>query len=144
MKPWGGVGAISESHISPVRTHSEESVVGPPYATFLLSRTPLLYINWQFQTQHDSFSNILKNRVIYKDMATTNEPAFTLYYASHSICSIMVRLTWELRGAPKNGLPDMKVNLQEVDIGDGNEQLTEKFLCEVNKEGFVSGLVYRS
>lgn len=72
------------------------------------------------------------------NMVAAMEPEFTLYSGSHSICSIMVRLTWALRGEPKKGLPDMNVKLQDVDIGDGYEQLTERFLCEINKEGFVS------
>ena len=70
-------------------------------------------------------------------MASSATTPYLLYYASHSICSIMVGLTYALRGPPKDDASDMQIKLKEVDIGDGNEQLTEEFLCEINKEGYV-------
>ena len=71
-------------------------------------------------------------------MGSITEQPFMLYYGAHSICSIMVRMTYALRGPPKSGLADMQLVLQEVDIGNGNEQFTEHFLCDINKEGYVS------
>ncbi|OQV10801.1 Glutathione S-transferase, domain-containing protein [Cladophialophora immunda] len=69
------------------------------------------------------------------------EEPYTLYYASHSICSIMVRVTFALRGPPKHG-KGLQIQEQEVDIGDKAEQIEESFLCDINPEGYVPVLAH--
>ncbi|TVY87385.1 hypothetical protein LAWI1_G005630 [Lachnellula willkommii] len=60
-----------------------------------------------------------------------------LYHHPYSICSIMVRYTLAIRGAPKEASTMMIVEEQEVDIFHG-AQLEEQYLCEVNPKGQVS------
>ncbi|ETS87868.1 hypothetical protein PFICI_01696 [Pestalotiopsis fici W106-1] len=63
---------------------------------------------------------------------------FCLYYATYSICATMVRTTFAMRGPPREGLPDMDMRFQLVDISPENpEQLSEDFLCKVNRDGQV-------
>ncbi|KAF2995482.1 hypothetical protein E8E14_003867 [Neopestalotiopsis sp. 37M] len=50
----------------------------------------------------------------------------------------MVRTTFAMRGPPREGLPDMDMHFELVDISSKNpEQLTEHFLCKVNRDGQV-------
>jgi glutathione S-transferase len=59
-----------------------------------------------------------------------------LYHHPYSICSIMVRYTLAIRGAPKDASAAIVVEEQEVDIYHG-AQLKEQYLCEVNSKGQV-------
>lgn len=61
---------------------------------------------------------------------------YTLYHHRYSICSIMVRLTLAMRGTPKDG-QGVHIEESEVDIIEKREQLSEKFLCEINPKGQV-------
>jgi len=63
--------------------------------------------------------------------------SYTLYHHPVSICSIMVRYTYALRGPAKEGSPDLPVHDQVVDIFN-QEQLSERFLCDINAKGQVS------
>ncbi|KAI0168079.1 hypothetical protein BJ166DRAFT_521413 [Pestalotiopsis sp. NC0098] len=50
----------------------------------------------------------------------------------------MVRTTFAMPGPPKQGLPDMDMRFELVNISPDNpEQLSEHFLCHVNREGQV-------
>lgn len=63
---------------------------------------------------------------------------FTLYTYVHSICALMVRMTYQMRSTPRNGRPEMKLLYKDVDISlGGREQYSEWFLCDVNQDGFV-------
>ncbi|KAI1383404.1 uncharacterized protein F4822DRAFT_76606 [Hypoxylon trugodes] len=73
-----------------------------------------------------------------KDLSTP----FTLYSSTYSICAIMVQMTYELRGSPPEGRPDMKIDRKIIDISHkGREQLSEFYLLNVNPEGVVPVLV---
>ncbi|KAH8658333.1 hypothetical protein BX600DRAFT_468996 [Xylariales sp. PMI_506] len=65
-----------------------------------------------------------------------SKPNYILYHFTYSICSIMARYTYALRGQPST--PDGEIRLEEkvVNVMTG-EQLTEQFLCEVNAYGEV-------
>ncbi|KAI1209015.1 uncharacterized protein F4807DRAFT_107105 [Annulohypoxylon truncatum] len=67
---------------------------------------------------------------------------FTLYTYTCSICAIMVQMTYEMRGSPREGRPDLKLERKQVDIGPtGREQLSEFYLLKVNPKGTVPVLV---
>ncbi|KAI0833932.1 hypothetical protein F5Y06DRAFT_280223 [Hypoxylon sp. FL0890] len=67
---------------------------------------------------------------------------FTLYAATYSSCSLMVLMTYEMRGAPREGRPEMKLERKFIDISrKGGEQLSEFFLLKVNPKGQVPVLV---
>jgi hypothetical protein len=59
-----------------------------------------------------------------------------LYHHPQSICSLMVRYTFALAGAPVPGDLPISLKLQEVDIFQ-NEQLEEFYLCNINPKGQV-------
>lgn len=59
-----------------------------------------------------------------------------LYHNYFSICSIMVRYTAAIRGAPKDVESKILIEEQVVDIFH-EEQLSEHFLCEINPLGQV-------
>ncbi|KAH8887055.1 hypothetical protein GQ53DRAFT_331629 [Thozetella sp. PMI_491] len=63
--------------------------------------------------------------------------AYTLYFYPYSIVSIMARYAIALRGPPKEGLSDLSINEQAVDIVVNLEQLSEDYLCNVNPKGQV-------
>ncbi|KAK3941168.1 hypothetical protein QBC46DRAFT_383393 [Diplogelasinospora grovesii] len=67
-------------------------------------------------------------------------PAYALYHHPYSICSIMVRYSFALRGPPKDPSSDMTLDARVVDMMNG-EQLEEWFLCDVNPKGQVPVLV---
>lgn len=70
-------------------------------------------------------------------MAAGNSKSnFELYYHPYSICSLMALYTLSLRGMPKDGRSEMEVVTQVIDIFH-EEQLSEHFLCNVNKYGQV-------
>jgi hypothetical protein len=62
--------------------------------------------------------------------------SYILYYHPFSVCSIMVRYTYALRGPPKDSTSDMSVQEQMVDIFN-DEQLSEHFLTAINPKGQV-------
>ena len=66
---------------------------------------------------------------------------FILHYNPFSICSIMVRYTLALRGTPESPETAIMVEEKYVDIY-VYEQLSEKFLLQVNPKGQVSPLSY--
>ncbi|KAJ5157225.1 uncharacterized protein N7482_008325 [Penicillium canariense] len=57
---------------------------------------------------------------------------YILYHNIYSICSMMVRYTLALRGPPKDDHSAMDVTEVAVDLFKG-ENLTEEFLCDINK-----------
>lgn len=66
---------------------------------------------------------------------------FTLYYGTFSLFSTMVRTTFALRGAPRDGRPGMQITKHPVAIGGDNpEQLSEFYLTKVNPKGSVPAL----
>ena len=60
-----------------------------------------------------------------------------LYHNYYSICSIMVRYTAAIRGAPKDPESEILIEEQAIDIFH-EEQLSEHFLCEINPLGQVT------
>lgn len=68
-----------------------------------------------------------------------NSPGYNhvLYYSTFSVCSVMVRLSYVLRGRPGNVEDEITLKEEHIDIAK-KEQLTEHFLCEVNGYGEVS------
>jgi hypothetical protein len=71
-----------------------------------------------------------------KPAANGQDAPYVLYHNPYSICSIMVRYTLAVRGAPQNPPAMMAVEEQEVDIYNG-AQLDQHFLLEVNAQGQV-------
>lgn len=61
---------------------------------------------------------------------------YTLYHNLFSICSIMVRQTIAICGQAKDAGSEIAVTEQVVDIFN-QEQLSEHFLCEINRLGQV-------
>jgi len=64
----------------------------------------------------------------------------TLYHNKWSVCSMMVRYTFALRGPPQDASSQILIREQDVDIFH-EEQLSEQFLCEINPK---SGILYSS
>ncbi|KIX03226.1 uncharacterized protein Z518_06778 [Rhinocladiella mackenziei CBS 650.93] len=64
----------------------------------------------------------------------------TLYHYDYSICSLMVRYTYALRGEPKDEASDIILTERHVDLF-RSEQLTEDFLRNINPKGQVPVLV---
>ena len=72
-------------------------------------------------------------------MATEQKDAgrkYVLHYNSYSVCSLMVLFTLRLKGPPKTPEDDIQVETESVDIFH-EEQLSEHYLCEINKQGQV-------
>ena len=67
------------------------------------------------------------------------EGPYTLYHNPYSICALMTRYTWAVRGDPRDAAAAMTVEENEVDIFH-EAQLEEDFLCEINAEGQVGSL----
>ncbi|KAK4065897.1 uncharacterized protein Triagg1_8449 [Trichoderma aggressivum f. europaeum] len=65
-----------------------------------------------------------------------NGVPYTLYYNRFSICSLMMRWLVEIRGEPKDESSRMDIGLKEIDIFQ-EEQFSEWYLCDVNKNGQV-------
>ena len=61
---------------------------------------------------------------------------YVLHYNSYSVCSLMVLYTLRLKGAPKTPEDDIQVEPEPVDIFH-EEQLSEHYLCKINKMGQV-------
>ncbi|KJZ71915.1 hypothetical protein HIM_08671 [Hirsutella minnesotensis 3608] len=67
---------------------------------------------------------------------------FELYSAPYSVRAIIVRLTYAMRGRPREGYPDMTLRIKSISLSPQNpEHLDEAFLCNVNKLGQVPVLV---
>lgn len=73
-------------------------------------------------------------------MASTSNNGYTLYHDPGSLCSIMARYTFALRGSPANEHAAMHVREQLCSLR-ASEQLTEHFLCDINPNGEVPVLV---
>ncbi|OAP60326.1 hypothetical protein AYL99_05328 [Fonsecaea erecta] len=69
-------------------------------------------------------------------MVATRSPIYTLHHNHFSICSIMVRYTVALRGAPQDAASEVPIQEQSVDIFH-EEQLSEHFLTNINPKGQV-------
>ena len=65
------------------------------------------------------------------------EAHYVLFHNVSSICSIMVRYCYVLRGAPKDPQQEVRIREESVDIFH-EEQLTEHYLCDINPFGEVS------
>lgn len=63
-----------------------------------------------------------------------------LYHDINSICSIMVRYTFAVRGKAADGDAGLRLAEEPIDIKRG-EQLTEHYMCEINQNGQVPVLV---
>ena len=63
-----------------------------------------------------------------------------LYHDFNSICSIMARYTFSIRGNPADDGARLQITEEALDIKRG-EQLTEHFLCDINANGEVPVLV---
>jgi hypothetical protein len=61
---------------------------------------------------------------------------YTLYHHYYSLCSIMIRYLLRIRGDPKDATSSMDVAEEVIDIFK-EEQLSEKYLLEVNPNGQV-------
>ena len=66
-----------------------------------------------------------------------------LYYNKFSICSLMVRYTFSLRGEPKSANDQIQFHEKQIDIHNG-EQFTENYLLNVNPKGQVPVLFSES
>lgn len=76
---------------------------------------------------------------------TANEMAgqgekYTLYHDPGSLCSIMARYTYALRGEPVHANTEMQINEKVCELRT-KEQLSEHFLCDINANGEVPVLV---
>ena len=67
---------------------------------------------------------------------TADKPTHLLYHFHYSICSIMVRYTYALRGTPNDPKNEIRIVEKEVHLFKG-EQLTEHYLCDINPAGEV-------
>lgn len=66
---------------------------------------------------------------------------FTLYYATYSVRSTIIRLLLALRGVPRPGNPEMTIHESMMDIGPFKpDQLTSFFLLTANANGTVPAL----
>jgi glutathione S-transferase len=69
-----------------------------------------------------------------------SEPNYVLYHHASSICSIMVRYCYALRGSSKEPPGDpIRIREESVDIFHEG-QLTEHYLCDINPFGEVPTL----
>lgn len=64
------------------------------------------------------------------------QPTHVLYHNYFSICSIMARYTYALRGEPKSANDDIRLEQKSIELPKG-EQLTEHYLCDINPAGEV-------
>ncbi|KAH9838209.1 Glutathione S-transferase, domain-containing protein, partial [Teratosphaeria destructans] len=58
-----------------------------------------------------------------------NDPPHILYQFHYSICSIMVRYAFALRGDAKDSAHEIRLKEESVDIVKAKEQLSEHYLC---------------
>ena len=62
--------------------------------------------------------------------------SLSLYYNRHSICSLMVRYTFAIRGGPLDEASNIVLEEHHVDLS-GGEQFTETYLRQINPKGQV-------
>lgn len=70
-----------------------------------------------------------------------NAATHTLYHNPFSICSIMVRYAFAVRGEPKDSQHRMNLREEIYDIMN-KEQLSEHYLCDINANGEVPVLEF--
>jgi hypothetical protein len=80
-------------------------------------------------------SKIYLHKSLVTSEAKMRRP-YMLYHHPSSVCSLMVRYTWALRGAPRSPSMEMEMDEQMIDIFH-TAQLEENFLCEINPQGQV-------
>ena len=68
---------------------------------------------------------------------SSKEPTHTLYHNLYSVCSLMVRYSFALRGSPKSPSQENEIRINEQSIALTGEQLTEHYLCDINANGEV-------
>lgn len=73
-------------------------------------------------------------------MVSSTDTGYTLYHDPGSLCSILARYTFALRGAPADEHAAMHVRERICSLR-ASEQLTEHFLCNINPNGEVPVLV---
>ncbi len=61
-----------------------------------------------------------------------------LYSYNYSLCSLMTRYMFAVRGQPEAGGAELEIKDVEVDIHDTFDQLNEWYLCDVNALGQVN------
>ncbi|KAF2769997.1 hypothetical protein EJ03DRAFT_343057 [Teratosphaeria nubilosa] len=66
-----------------------------------------------------------------------NNPTHILYHFDYSICSIMVRYAFALRGNARDTAHEIRLKEEPVDIVKAKEQLSEHYLCDINANGEV-------
>ena len=59
----------------------------------------------------------------------SEKPTHILYHYDFSICSIMVRYAFALRGQARDQDHEIRIREQSVDIMKAKEQLSEHYLC---------------
>lgn len=67
---------------------------------------------------------------------TTMTHEWILYHDPVSICSIMARYTYAIRGEPAASIATVQVREEVCELRRG-QQLTEHFLCDINPKGEV-------
>lgn len=70
-------------------------------------------------------------------MAAEAEPNHILYHHNYSICSIMARYSFALRGDPIDEDHEIRIQEKQIDILNEKEQLLEHYLCDINPAGEV-------
>lgn len=60
-----------------------------------------------------------------------------LYSYNYSLCSLMTRYMFTVRGQPGPGIAGLRIDYNEIDIHDNFDQLSEVYLREVNQKGQV-------
>ena len=87
-----------------------------------------------------SFVDNKAKRIVLQTSIIMAQPTHVLYHHPFSVCSIMVRYTFALRGAPGNEASEIRLEERVCDILRG-EQLSEHYLCDINANGEVPVLV---
>jgi hypothetical protein len=67
----------------------------------------------------------------------STKPTHYLYHFDYSICSLMARYSYVLRGTAIDPKDEIRIEEKSVHLGKG-EQLTEHYLCDINPAGDVS------
>lgn len=111
----------------PLSKASRYTIVLPQYPIALLLKAT------------DPSISIILSACLIRSMVLKMAPqsTYVLHYDIYSICSSMVRLTFELRGVPRSQDDEMILEERWVDITVG-KQLEEDFLVNVNPKGQVS------
>jgi glutathione S-transferase len=79
---------------------------------------------------------------LHIDHDMSSPAPFTLYSNEYSYRSMMVQLLYEIRGKPRPGKPDIKLDRKYINLSaPAFEQLSEDFLVRLNAAGMVPVLV---